>query len=81
LHQIILAAVLDVTGRGTEATSVGLIFGFNGVIGGLSPFIASLIIDHMGGFGSIFYYSGILTAASALVVMFVPLPRYQRFPG
>lgn len=81
LHQIILAAVLDVTGRGTEATSVGLIFGFNGVIGGLSPFIASLIIDHMGGFGSIFYYSGILTAASALVVMFVSLPRYQRFAG
>ena len=34
LHQIMQAAVLDVVGRGTEATAIGLIFGINGVMGG-----------------------------------------------
>ena len=78
LHQIILAAVLDVTGRGTEATAVGFIFGINGVIGGGSPFIAALIIDHLGGFGSIYYYSGIMSAVSALIRAAVPFPPHQR---
>ena len=73
LQQIILAAVLDLIGRGTEAAATGFIFGLNGVIGAASPFIATLIIGHLGGFGSVFYYSGILTAVSALIVMLVPL--------
>ncbi len=72
LQQIILAAVLDLTGRGTEAAATGFIFGLNGVIGAASPFIATLIIDHLGGFGSVYYYAGILTAVSALIVIFVP---------
>ena len=73
LHQIIQAAVLDVVGRGTEATAVGLIFGINGLIGAASPFLATLIISHAGGLGSIFYYSGILTAISAAIMVFIPL--------
>ena len=73
LHQIIQAAVLDVVGRGTEATAVGLIFGVNGLIGASSPFLATLIINHAGGLSSVFYYSGILTAISALVMIFIPL--------
>ena len=81
LHQIIQAAVLDVVGRGTEATAVGLIFGLNGIIGGASPFIATLIIDHFGGFGSIFYYAGVLTAASAFIVVIIPLRPPELPPG
>ena len=73
LHQIMQAAVLDVVGRGTEATAVGLIFGINGLIGAASPFLATLIINHAGGLSSIFYYSGILTAISAVIVIFIPL--------
>ena len=73
LHQIMQAAVLDVVGRGTEATAVGLIFGINGLIGAASPFLVTLIINHAGGLSSIFYYSGILTAISAVVVVFIPL--------
>ena len=72
LQQIILAAVLDVTGRGTEATTTGLIFGLNGLLGAASPFVAILIIEHMGGYGSVYYYAGILTAVSALLVLLVP---------
>jgi MFS family permease len=74
LHQIIQAAVLDVVGRGTEATAIGLLFGLNGVIAAASPFLARVIIDHFGGYGSIFYYSGILTALTAALVLFLPIP-------
>ena len=77
LHQIIQAALLDVVGRGMEATATGLLFGLNGVFGGASPFLASVIIDHLGGLGSIYYYSGILTAIAAVIVMVIPLQRQE----
>ena len=77
LHQIMQAAVLDVVEKGTEATAIGLIFGVNGVIGGASPFFATIIIDNMGGFGSIFYYSGILTALASVTIIFIPLRRRE----
>lgn len=73
LQQIILAAVLDVTGRGTEAAATGFIFGMDGIISGVSTFLASAIIAHLGGYGSIYYFTGIVTAMSALLVMMVPL--------
>ena len=81
LHQIMQAAVLDVVGRGTEATAIGLIFGINGVIGGASPFLATLIINHLGGLGSIFYYTGALTLLSAVVVMIIPLRPLKMLPA
>ena len=82
LQQIILAAVLDVTGRGTEAATTGFIFGMDGIISGASAFIAPVIIAHLGGYGSIFYYAGILTAMSALLVMLIPLtPRHAATAG
>ena len=81
LHQIIQAAVLDVVGRGTEATAVGLIFGINGLIGAASPFLATWIINNAGGLSSIFYYSGILTAISAVVMIFIPLRPLNTGPA
>ena len=56
-------------GEGNEATAIGLLFGINGTIGIGAPFIASLIIENLGGYGSIFYYAGALSAASALAVI------------
>ena len=81
LHQIVLAAVLDVSGRGTEATATGLIFGLNGALGGAAPFIATLVIDHLGGYGSIYYYAGALTVVAALIVILVPLSSKEAAPG
>ncbi|MDP6548597.1 MAG: MFS transporter [Dehalococcoidia bacterium] len=81
LHQILLAAVLDVTGKGTEATATGLIFGINGALGGVTPFIATVIIDHFGGYGSVYYYSGALTAAAALIVILVPFSSKGATPA
>lgn len=74
LHQIIQASVLDVVGRGTEATAIGRLFGLNGIVAAASPFLATVIIDHLGGYGSIFYYSGILTALTAALVLVLPIP-------
>ena len=73
LHQIIQASVLDVVGRGTEATAIGLLFGLNGVIAAGSPFLATVIIN-LWGYGSIFYYSGIVTALTAALVLVLPIP-------
>ena len=73
LHQIIQAAVLDVVGRGTEAKAIGLLFGLSGMVGIATPFIASAIIDNAGGYGSIYYYAGILTAFTAVLVIVLPM--------
>ena len=73
LHQIMLAAVLDVVGQGTEAKAIGLIFGINGLIGIGSPFVASVIIDHLGGYGTMFYYAAALTGLAAVLVAFLPM--------
>ena len=75
LQQIILASVLDVVEEGTEATASGLIFGFNGVLGFATPFFVTVLISHLGGYPSIYYYVGILTAISALVVVLIPFPK------
>lgn len=75
LHQILQASVLDVVGRGTEAKAIGLLFGLSGLLGIATPFIAALIIGNFGGFGAIFYYTGILTGATALIVAVLPLKR------
>ena len=77
LHQIIQAAVLDVAGRGTEATATGLLFGMHGVFGGATPFLAVVIINHLGGYGSIFYYTGILTMLAAVLIIVTPLQNLQ----
>ena len=73
LHPILQAAALDQAGRGMEATTIGVMFGLGGFFGGLSPFLGAVIIDHLGGYGSMFYYSGILTAITAGIIIAVPL--------
>ena len=75
LIQIMQAMVLDLSGIGTEATTMGLFFGLSGIIGTVTPFMAFVIIDHLGGYGSIYYYAGILTALAALFIIIAPLPK------
>ena len=77
LQQIILAALLDVVDKGTEATASGLIFGINGLLGFGSPFLAAFIINQLGGYGSIIYYVGALTVVSAVIISVIPFPNYR----
>ena len=84
LHQIFQAAVLDEVRQGTEATAIGLIFGLSAALGVASPFVGFLIIERLGGYGSVFYYSGILTLISAAVIMLIPMrgqPPVQSAPS
>ena len=77
LHQVIQAAVLDVVGPGTEAAAVGLIFGINGILGALSPFLGYLVIDNFGGYGAVYYFAGVLTVVSAILTVLAPMKLYQ----
>ncbi len=81
LHQIIQATVLDYAGQGREATAIGLLFGINGVIGIGSPFLASAIIDYTESFGSVYYYAGILTMITAVIIAVLPLRRPDATPA
>lgn len=74
LHQLVIAAVLDVVGRGTEATAVGIIFAATNMVGGISPVIAAFIVNQWS-LGTIFYYVAILTGASAVLMTALPLKR------
>ena len=77
LHQVMLAAILDGVVRGTEATVAGLVFGINGAVGFASTAAAALIIEHLGGYGSVYAYVGILTAISAVIILLTPFPKYD----
>ena len=79
LHQIILAAVLDIVGRGTEATAVGLAFAGASIVGGISPLVGAFIIDTFS-LGAIFFYIAILTGVSALIMIAIPLKKYTYTP-
>ena len=57
---------------GNEATAIGLIFGLNGALGALSPFIGFLIIKSFGSYEPVFYYSGILALVSAALMIAIP---------
>ena len=81
LHQVVQAAVLDEVGEGTEATTIGLIFGLNGILGAASPFLAYLVIDNFGGYGAIYYYAGALTTLSAILVIAAPLRKRRGVVG
>ena len=75
LSQILQATVLDQVGRGTEGTTVGLVMGFNSVVGAGSPILAAFIVNAYG-LSSVFYYNAALWAAAAVVLSFIPLkPR------
>ncbi len=80
LQQIVLAAFLDIAGRGTEATAVGLLFGGGGMVTAVSPLIAAVIIDSFG-LGSIFYYVAAVAGISAAVMLAIPLRKHESSPA
>ena len=74
LTQLLQASVLDITGRGTEATAMGLVTGIQGLVLAGSPLGVGLMIDHFG-IQTLFYYSAIIFAAATALVMVVPISR------
>ena len=81
LHQVMLAGILDAAERGTEATVAGLVFGINGSVGFASTLLVAYIIDHLGGYGTMYIYVGILTAVAGVIVALTPFPNYKTQPA
>jgi MFS family permease len=75
LQAIILAAAMDVTGRGVEATTVGFFFTGTFLFSAFSPLIAGYIIGLTESTRSAFYYVGSLMLLAAFLVSLLPLRR------
>ena len=52
---------------------MGLIFGLNGILGAVSPFLGYFVIENFGGYAAVYYYAAGLTAISAALVAFAPM--------
>ena len=74
LSQLLQASVLDITGRGTEATAMGLVMGIQGLVLAGSPLGVGLMIDHLG-IHTLFYYAAIIFAVATAVLIVVPISR------
>ena len=76
LQAIIMASAMDITGRGVEATTVGVMFGGSFVFQIASPTIAGLLIaTYSMSVG--FYYMAAVVFGAALLMAFVRLPRSE----
>ena len=58
----------------------GLVFGINGAVGFASTVLVAVIIENLGGYGSMYVYVGMLTAVAGVIVLFTPFPNYRTEP-
>ena len=76
LSQLLQASVLDITGRGTEATAMGLVMGIQSLVLAGSPLGVGLLIDNLG-IHTLFYYAAIVFVVATAVLIIVPIDRQQ----
>ena len=63
---VIAAAAMDFTVKGTEGTSVSLLFTGGAILGSLSPIVAGYIYD-LNGFNSVIILTSILSLIGAFI--------------
>ena len=74
VNPIMMAAAIDATKKGTEASGVALMFAGSAVFGSISPIIAGWLRESFGMDG-VFYYAGIIVTLVAFAALFVPLRK------
>ena len=74
VNPIMMAAAIDATKKGTEASGVALMFAGSAVFGSISPIIAGWLRGSFGMDG-VFYYAGIIVTLVAFAALFVPLRK------
>ena len=74
VNPIMMAAAIDATKKGTEASGVALMFAGSAVFGSISPIIAGWLRESFGMDG-VFYYAGIIVTIVAFAALFVPLRK------
>ena len=74
LAQVFQATIMDMVGRGVEATALGLVQGINNLVAAFSPAFAALLVQSFD-IRSVFYYVAVLMTLSPLLLMATKLPR------
>jgi MFS family permease len=74
VNPIMLAAALDAAKKGTEGSATALVFTGGAIFGSLSPTMAGWLRQNYG-MDSVFYFSAIIVAATAMAALFVPMKR------
>ena len=74
VNPIMMAAAIDATKKGTEASGVALMFAGSAIFGSISPIIAGWLRGSFGMDG-VFYYAGIIVTLVAFAALFVPLRK------
>ena len=74
VNPIMMAAAVDATKKGTEASGVALMFAGSAVLGAASPIIAGRLREAYGMDG-VFYFSAIIVTLVAFAALIVPLRK------
>ena len=74
LHEICIAAAMDVAGGTMQATMASLIYGAS-FLGAFSPLFAGMIVDATDATPNAFLYGGAVVLAGALILPLLKLPR------
>ena len=74
VNPIMMAAAIDATKKGTEASGVALMFAGSAVFGSISPIIAGWLRESFGMDG-VFWYCGIIVTIVAFAALLVPLRK------
>ena len=74
VNPIMMAAAVDATKKGTEASGIALMFAGSSILGAASPMIAGQLRETFG-MVSVFYYAGIIVSVVAAATLIVPLHK------
>jgi hypothetical protein len=74
LHEICIAAAMDIAGGGMQATMASLIYGAS-FLGAISPLFAGMVVDATGATTNAFVYGGAVVLLGAMILPLLKLPR------
>jgi MFS family permease len=76
VNPVILAAALDATKRGTEASGVAIMFTGSAILGAVSPIIAGKLREDYGMDG-VFYFAAFVMVVVSVLSLVLPMGRRQ----
>jgi len=76
-YSLLSAMVLDIVGHGVATTTLGIMTSVRFVLGAVSPLIAGLLYEKAG-MKSVFFYSAVLYAIGAVLLLVVRMPTTDR---
>jgi MFS family permease len=71
---VIVAAAMDSTDRGSEGTSIAVLFAGGALIGAVAPIVAGLLNTHWN-FDAVVIFVAVIAAAGTVLALVVPMGR------